>query len=269
MQTIPPFVGTYITVFLGIPLLLIAAATTGQLFDLPTLSTKSLILLGAAGSAQFLGGAYSLYRSFAAIGATRATPIRSLSTPFTLLMAFLVLGERVSAVNGVGIMIVVLAPIIMLQRENKATATDSSRLAEGYFFAFISGFAFGLAPVMIREAIGGTGLGIVGALVGYSAAAGMLLLGLAWPGRLASLHGMDRTALRWFLLNSVTVFFAQMFTYMAFDLAPVTVVSPLMRTTAIWTVIFAFLINRQLEVFGPRVLGAIALSIVGSVLVVL
>jgi DME family drug/metabolite transporter len=269
VQAIPAFVGTYITVFVGLPLLVIAAAITGQLFDLLTLSTKSLILLGTAGSAQFLGGAYALYRSFAVIGANRATPIRSLSVPFTLLMAFFVLGERVSAVNGVGIAIVVIAPIIMLQRESKVATNDSSSLAEGYFFALISGFAFGLAPVLIREAIGGTGLGIAGALVGYSAAAGMLLLGLAWPGRLASLNGMDQTALRWFLLNSVTVFFAQMFTYIAFDLAPVTVVSPLMRTAAIWTVIFAFLINRQLETFGPRVLGAIAISIVGSVLVVL
>ena len=184
-------------------------------------------------------------------------------------MAVFLLGERVSAINGIGIVIVVLAPIIMFQRGGKTITIGNSKLLEGYFFALISGLAFGIAPLLIREAIGGTGLGITGALVGYLACAGLLLLGLAWPGRLAELKGMNRPALRWFLLNAVTVFFAQMFTYIAYDLAPVTVVTPLMRTAAIWTVIFAFLINRQLEVFGPRVMVAIALSIVGSVFVVL
>ena len=265
----PPFVGLHIAIFVGTPLLVVAAAVTGQLFDLPTLSTKSYLLLAAAGLAQFLGGAYALYRSFAAIGANRSTPVRSISVPFTLLMAMFLLGEQVSAINGIGIVIVVLAPAIMFQREDKTITIVKSKLLEGYFFALISGLAFGIAPLLIRGAIGGTGLGIAGALVGYSACAGLLLVGLAWPGRLAGLKGMNRPALRWFLLNAVTVFFAQMFTYIAYDLAPVTVVTPLMRTASIWTVIFAFLINRQLEAFGPRVMVAIALSIVGSAFVVL
>jgi drug/metabolite transporter (DMT)-like permease len=266
---IPAFLGIHVTIFVGFPLVVIAAAVTGQLFELANLSAKSFILLAAAGSAQMLVGAYALYRCFGVIGANRATPMRSIAVPITLLMAFVVLGERVSAMNGIGILIVVLAPTVMLQRERKVDPIGSSKLLEGYFFALISGLAFGISPVMIREAIGGTGLGIAGALVGYSAAAGVLLLGLAYPGRLASLQGMDRTALRWFLVNAVTVVFAQMFTFVAFDLAPVTVVTPLMRTTAIWTVIFGFLINRQLEAFGPRVMGAIALSVVGSIFVVL
>lgn len=265
----PAFVGVHITIFLGVPLLVIAASITGQLSDLPNLSTKNFILLAAAGCAQFLVGWYTLYRSFAAIGSNRSIPVRSISIPFTLLMAVVLLGERVSMINGIGIVIVVLAPTIMFQRQGKIDTVDTIRLAEGYFFALISGLAFGIAPLLIREAIGGTGLGIAGALVGYSVAAALLLLGLVWPGRLASLQRMDRPALRWFLLNGVTIFFAQMFMYTAYDLAPVTVVTPLMRTSAIWTVIFAFLINRQLEFFGPRVLGAITLSIVGSVFVVL
>lgn len=266
---IPAFLGIHVTIFFGLPILVIAAAVTGQIFDLPDFSAKSFILLGAAGSAQMLVGAYALYRCFAVIGANRATPVRSIAVPITLLMAFFVLGERVSAINGIGIVIVVLAPTIMLQRERKVDLVDSSKLLEGYFFAIISGLAFGIAPVMVREAIGGTGLGIAGALVAYSGAAGLLLLGLAYPGRLASLQKMDRTALRWFLVNAIGGVLGQMFSFVAFDLAPVTVVTPLMRTTALWTVTFGFLINRHLEAFGARVLGAIALSVVGSIFVVL
>ena len=95
------------------------------------------------------------------------------------------------------------------------------------------------------------------------------MVGLAWPGRLANLRGIDMAALRWFMLSAVTVFFTHVFRFVAFDLAPVTVVEPLLHTGYIWTVIFSFVINRQIESFGTRVLVPIAMSIVGSVLVVL
>jgi drug/metabolite transporter (DMT)-like permease len=258
----------HITIFVGVPLLAIASTVTGQIKDLPNLSTQAYLLLVGAGLTQFLVGRYTLYRSFAAIGSNRSTPVRSLSVPFTLLMAVFILGERVSMINGIGIMIVVAAPVIMFKRESKTATVGTSRLAEGYFFALICALAFGTTPLLIRGAIGDTGLGIAGALVAYAAASVPLLLGLVWPGRIDSLLRMDRTALRWFLLTSFTVFFAHTFRFAALDLAPVTVVAPLMCTSAIWTVIFAFLINRQLEVFGPRILAAIALSIVGSVFVV-
>lgn len=236
----------------------------------------------------------------ASIGANRAAPLRSISMPFTLVMAVLVLGERISVVNGIGIAIVVLAPMIMIQRGNKSQGPHSTetshhnpsdgsastvastasvanknshvappRLAEGYFFGLITALVFGSSPLLIRGAIGDTGMGVAGALIAYSAAAVPLLLGLTWPGRVATLRGMNTTALRWFLLATITIFFAQMFRFVALDLAQVTVVTPLMRTGVIWTVIFAFLINRQLEDFGPRVLAAIALSLIGGIFVVL
>ena len=290
----------YITIFFGIPLLVIAAIITGQLFDLPNISTQGYLLLAAAGLTHFLVGRYSNYRCISAIGANRAAPLRSISVPFTLVMAVLVLGERVSVVNGIGIVIVMLAPMIMLQRGNKSQVSHSTeisdsnpsdgsaatvdstapvaannahvkapRLAEGYFFGLITALVFGSSPLLIRGAIGDTGMGVAGALIAYSAAAVPLLLGLTWPGRLATLRGMNTTALRWFLLATITIFFAQMFRFVALDLAQVTVVTPLMRTGVIWTVIFAFLINRQTEDFGPRVLAAIAMSLIGGGFVVL
>jgi drug/metabolite transporter (DMT)-like permease len=193
----------------------------------------------------------------------------SLAAPLTLSMAITVLGEPVSSLNGIGIMIVLLAPIIMVQRESKTDTVGSAKAAEGYFFAFIAAMAFGCSPVLIRGAIGDTGMGIAGALVAYSAAAVPLMVGLAWPGRLANLRGIDMTALRWFMLSAVTVFFTHLFRFAAFDLSPLTVVEPLLHTGYVWTVIFSFVINRQIESFKTRVLVPIAMSIVGSVLVVL
>ena len=276
------------------PLLVVAAAISGQLFKMSDISLQGYILLIVAGLVHFVVGRYGSYRAVGAMGTNRATPIVSLSGPYTLLMAVLLLGERISIINGIGIAIVVLAPALTASHSrgtvahthvsgmpyavsessardhpSKKSDVSSPRLAEGYFFGIIGSLGFGSSPLLIRAAIGGTGLGIAGALVSYSAAAVLLILLLGMPGRLSSLRGMDHTAARWFLFGSVGVFFAQMFRFMALDLAPVTVVAPLQRTSVIFTLLFAFALNRRLEVFGPRVLAAIALSAIGSVFVVL
>ena len=162
------------------------------------------------------------------------------------------------------------------RRQSKASIPPAGRefvptraqMVEGYTFGALSAMGYGASPLFIRAAIGGTGLGIVGALISYAAATLVLMAGLVQPSRLSSLRNMDRTALWWFLLTAVTSFFAQMFRYVALDLAPVTVVTPLQQLSAIFGLIFAFMFNRRMESFTPRVLIGIVLSVLGSVAVV-
>ena len=278
--------------------MVVAAAVTGQLFELPTLPVRSYLLLAGAGVIHYLVGRYALYRSISAIGVNRGIPVRAIATPYSVLAALLVLGERVSVVNAVGIAIIVSTPLIMFVPFGKvsgdATASKPGSnnpgalgrpstplhpqgmdtlptplLVEGYIFGILTGLAFGTSPLMIREAISGTGMGIAGALIAYSAASLPLLLSLALPGRLAGLRGMDRTVVRWFLLATVSISFAQIFRFVALDLTTVTVAVPLLHTNTAFTLLLGFLINRQLESFRPRVLAAIGLSVVGSVGVLL
>ena len=296
--------GLYISVPLGVPLLAIAALVTGQLIGLGAISLTGYLLLTAAGIFHFILGRYSNYRATGAIGANRSNPLRAMATPFSIVTALLFLGERISWFNGLGIVTVVLAPAIMIEgaeRRRRApstppvtggsngaqsaatqgppTATSDpprprefvptrAQLVEGYTFGALSAVGYGISPLLIRAAIGGTGLGIAGALISYAAATLVLMAGLVQPGRLSRLRHMDRKALGWFLLTGVSVFFAQMFRYVALDLAPVTVVTPLQQSSAIFGLFFAFLFNRQMESFTPRVLIGIALSVLGSLAVV-
>src|SRR5439155_9332713 len=108
-------------------------------------------------------------------------------------------------------------------------------------------------------------LGILAALVSYSAAATVLILSLARPGGGAPLRGMDRETLSWFLLAGLSVFFAQMFYYLALGLAPVVVVIPLLQTYAIFTLMLSYVLNRAGESFGRRVIAGIALAVAGSI----
>jgi uncharacterized membrane protein len=113
------------------------------------------------------------------------------------------------------------------------------------------------------------GLGILGALVAYSTAGAVLALSLAIPGRVGMLRAMDRRTFWWFNFAALTVFSAQMFRFLALSVAPASVVTPLVRTSAVFTVAFAFIINRRLESFGAHVIAGIILSVVGAVLLAL
>ncbi len=278
--------GIYISVPMGVPLLAIAALLTGQIFGIGVLTPRDYLFLAAAGIVHFLLGRYSNYRATAAIGANRSNPLRSIATPFSVIAAVLILGERLSWINGIGIATVILAPAIMIEgalsppRPVAAGANPASapaprgftptraQMVEGYIFGILSAVGYGTSPLFVRAAIGGTGLGIVGALISYSAATAVLLVGFLQPGRLSGLRDINRRALWWFILTAISVFFAQMFRYVALDLATVTVVSPLQQSATIFGLFFSFIFNRSLESFKPRVLLGIALSVAGSVAVV-
>jgi hypothetical protein len=77
---------------------------------------------------------------------------------------------------------VVLAPMVMLYGKGEGVTVGSDRLAEGYLFALICAVVMAFTHLMVRAAIGDTGLGIAGALVAYGAAAVPLLLG-GWDGQ--------------------------------------------------------------------------------------
>ena len=86
---------------------------------------------------------------------------------------------------------------------------------------------------------------------------------------LRQVRGMDMKVLPFFLVSTVSVFFAQIFRFAALAIAPVTVVAPLSRLSVIFTPLFGFFVNRHLENFSPRVLIGIGISALGAILLAL
>ena len=86
--------GLYITVIIGVPLFMVAAAATGQFLNTFDLSLEALGMLAAAGVLHFLIGRYCNYRCIDAIGANRSQPLQATNTLYSVVVAVLVLGER-------------------------------------------------------------------------------------------------------------------------------------------------------------------------------
>ena len=273
--------GVALTVLMGVPLFLVAALISGQLFDASDFSALHYLALVGAGIVHFVIGRYCFFRSVAIIGINRNSPLTQTTVLYTVVIAVIFLDEEVNALLGAGIALVLLGPALMArgwggskgQATSGATGTTATlsraRLAEGYLFGALNGAAWGISPVLARYALSDTGLGILGGLVSYSAAGLVLLPALLIPGRVRELMATDNSAKRWFTLTTVTVFLAQMFRYMALGVASAILVTTLLRAGEFLKLFFAYVINREIESFERRVILGIAVSIVGGVLVVL
>jgi uncharacterized membrane protein len=112
---------------------------------------------------------------------------------------------------------------------------------------------------------GGPGSGIAGGLISYSAATAAVALLLLWPGQLRHALAIAPESLKWFTYSGVSVSIAQMFAYMAYAIAPITVVVPVLQLHHVLRVVFARLLNPHHEVFGGWMILGTALSLVGAV----
>ncbi len=86
-------------------LLLIFATTLGLWSKLPTIHGKAwvmIVLSGAAGAASWLFG----FKALSMADASKVAPLDKLSVPLTAVIAFLILSERPTTINWIGIIMI-------------------------------------------------------------------------------------------------------------------------------------------------------------------
>jgi drug/metabolite transporter (DMT)-like permease len=281
----PAAYGAFITVIIGVPLFALASLLTGQIFRVNDLAADEYLMLGAAGIVHYVVGRYANYLAIGAIGAARAGPVQSLTLPYSVLIAFLFLGEEVTAGMAAGIALILIGPALMVERQPARQAVLAApepeavvtappepfrmRQAEGYVFATIAAVAYGSSPVLIRAALeGSSGLSILGGFVSYVAAATLLLASLLLPSRRALLAAFEPATVRVFFGAGFFVFLAQVLRFVALSMASVAVVAALLRFTSVFTLALSWYFNRELENLTWRVVAGVVVSVVGALLLV-
>jgi drug/metabolite transporter (DMT)-like permease len=267
-----------VTVPLGVPIFLLFAAAFGGLAIAAGLPGQAITCLAAAGVLHFVWGRYCNYRASKAMGAILVAPVQQSNLLVTLALAIFILGEHLTPLRILGIVLVVLGPALTYERGRRnapgagALAEAGGRkpfqpnYAEGYLFALLSSTGYGVSPVLIRLALENRELAasLAGGLISYSAAAAAFALILLLPGQWRHVRALDPAAAKWFAIAGVCVCFAQMLRYMALVLAPVTVVTPIQRLSLVFRLYFSRVINPQHEMFGGRIVAATAVSLLGA-----
>jgi len=271
--------GLAITVPLGVPLFVVAAAVMGGFPALLGWPAASWLWMAAAGVVHFVVGRYGNYRAIQSLGATLATPMQQVAILVALALAITFLGEHVTVLNLFGILLIVIGPMVVL-RTRKASAAKAR--AKGFEPAYLPGFiwgavgatCYGTSPLLISLGLkaaqqGGADRGlsdsVAGGLVSYTAAAivvGIIVLAAGGRGKVGTL---DRDTRKWYYISTFFVALSQVFRYLALAVAPVSVVVPIQRLTVIFRIIFNGILNRQHEVIDASILLTILLSLLGVV----
>lgn len=262
-----------VTVPLGIPLFLVAAIATDSLQYLSSVTASGYVLLSIAGIVHFVLGRYCNYRAVRAIGANLAGPVMESAVLFSLALAVVLLGEQLTIVKVLGILLILGGPGLTAPKSakkdgKKQELSFSPAYFEGYFYGVLAAIAYGTTPILIRFALERASwqASIAGGLVSYVAATAVMLVFVLATNQTRAVRNMPSETIRWFLWAGVTVGLSQMLRYMALALAPVSVVSPIQRLSLIFRLIFSYMFNRNHEVFDGQMVAGTIVSLVGAAL---
>ncbi|MEK9659952.1 MAG: DMT family transporter [Chloroflexota bacterium] len=283
--------GAFITVLMGVPMFALATLVTGQFAQVGEPGLRGYALLASAGIIHFGIGRYCNYRAIGAIGAARSGPIQTLTIPYSIIVAWLLLDEPVTWLMAAGIALIMAGPALMVQKRTpKAAAkpppagaapdepeasgtrqasTFQPNMMEGYTFALLAAVFYGTSPILIRAALEGTTeTSILGGMVAYTGAALVLVATLALPARRDMVSAINPRVAKAFFGAGVAIFLAQMFRFIALSMAPVAVVTPIQRSSSIFTLVLSWFINRSLEAINLRVVLAVLISVCGAMVLV-
>jgi drug/metabolite transporter (DMT)-like permease len=256
----------------GVPIFLSVLLLTGNPDMLGELSPLSVMVFAGVGVSHFCLGRYCNYSAINAIGNNLAGPVLQFNLIVSLSLAVFFLGEKLTPLRVLGIILIVAGPAMIRRGKKTAPAAPihfTPRLAEGYVFAFIAALCYGASPALVRFASEGKGIaaGLAGGVIASTSASIVMLLLLLIPGHWRELRAVTPQNAKWFAFSGALVYVSQIFAYMAVAIAPVTVTAPIIGLANIFRLYFAKLLTPDHEVFGRDVYLATAISFLGVVII--
>lgn len=252
------------------PVVLVAACAMvlirGSQSQIASIDAATLGWLIASGLAT--GASWLCYFKALQLGeASKVAPIDKLSTVLTVLLAVLLLGESLTAIGGVGVVLMVAGTLLMLDRSDAVTLAPRRAGSRGWLL-----YALGSAVFAALTAILGK-LGIVGveSNLGTAIRTAVVLV-MAWAmvavsGRRRPLRSLPRREVMLVLASGLTTGASWLCFYRALQDGPASVIVPIDKLSILVTVAFSVLILR--ERLSRRYLAGLALLTLGTLAMVL
>lgn len=257
--------------FTGIIFFTVVLFFTGEWGIVSSISWRALALLAAVGIIHFVVGRMLGYKSYRLIGANKATPFLNTVPFYAVIFGIVFLDESLTVYLVLGVL-AIFAGATLVTMEKKSVGVEKrsgvlSTEVSGIFHALGCAVCWGTTPILIKLALKEIGSPYVGAFIAYAAAAivmtGFFLQRRSWR-QLARIAA--KASLVPMFLSGVGAAVGQLFTYAALGLSGAGLVSALIASQALFILLFSVMINRQAEVFTPRVILGMVATVVGSVL---
>lgn len=260
--------GVLISIVISLPFFLFILIASDQVADITRFSLIGYAWLSAAGILHFVIGRWMFFKSVQLSGANVTSILRRTDSLVALFFGAAVLKEPVSAQLILGILLIVVGVVITGLNPNLTRSSQKPLLdlpPKSLLFGLGTGALWGLTPVMMKVGLRGAEAPVAGAFISFLAATVALSLSLLNPDRRASFWHLPRRIVGLYCLVGILAGIANLFRFLALNLSPASVVTPLLSTTPVFLVALSFLLNRKLEIFSlPVIVGTIAV-VLGTV----
>ena len=235
---------------------------SGSIRELGQVDARSLAYLVLSGLAT--GASWLCYFKALQLGdVSRVAPVDKMSTVLTVIMAVLLLGEGLSALGAVGLVLVTIGTLLMLRAEDLRALPRALAGGGGWLL-----YALGAALFAALTAIlGKIGIAAVPSDLGTAIRTGVVLV-MAWAmvgvaGRLGSATRVPRGEMTWILLSGLATCASWLCYFRALQDGPASVVVPIDKLSVLVSVAFSVLVLR--EHVGVRALLGLAVLVAGTV----
>jgi drug/metabolite transporter (DMT)-like permease len=140
-------------------------------------------------------------------------------------------------------------------------------LAKGVLAALGTAVCWGVSPALVKIGLNEIGFPLMGTLISYMASSAIVGLLLFHRPSSDKLRHLDRSSVRSFIIVAILTSTAQMLRYLAINLSRISLVAPLIASIKPLLVIpLSFLMNRDIEFFGSRIIAGSVLVVTGFIL---
>lgn len=243
------------------------------IFDFDSLVTLSAVAFGwfaLQGFLNFVLGRFLNMTSIGLAGASRATPIISISPLFAATLAFIFLGERPTAMIIVGTVLIISAIVLIVSQSladaNQRTSGGKTVLL-GCLVALGASIGYGAGNVVSKEIVTNYATPLVTSAM--SLMFGTLYLFPMAFRTLPEVRRAPRREVGFITTSGILQGLGVTSMMTALSRIPVVVAAPIGSLNPLIALILAFFLLKQMERITPRIIIGTVLAVAGVVLVIL
>lgn len=235
---------------------------TGSFGGIGSISSKTLIFLILSGLAT--GGSWLCYFKALWIGdVNKVTPIDKSSTVLTMLLAFIILGEEISILKAVCMVLIGAGTYLMIVKKE----TDKEAKGKGWlFYAVLSAVFASLTSILGKIGISGVDSNL------GTAIRTIVVLIMAWimvfvTKKQGELKKIDRKSMVFICLSGLTTGLSWICYYKALQDGQASVVVPIDKLSILVTVAFSYIVLK--EKLTKKSAAGLAMITAGTLMLVL
>lgn len=237
----------------------------GSQSGITEIAPRTLVFLVLSGLAT--GASWLCYFHALQIGdINKVTPVDKSSVVLTMLLAFIFLGEEISALKVVCMVLIGAGTLLMIEKKKADVQTDKTGGLVWLLYAFGSAFFASLTSILGKVGIEGVESNL-GTAIRTIVVLIMAWLVVAVTGKMSDVKKIDRTSWIFLILSGFATGGSWLCYYRALQTGPASVVVPVDKLSIVVTIVFSYIVFQE-KLSRKGLLGLIMI-VAGTLLLVI